>query len=203
MPELASPPSVLILWAVLGYGLGSIMAGILMARLMGLGDLRKVGSGNVGATNVLRTGNKAAALGTLVIDGGKGVAAVLLARAFTGAEDAVQVAALFAFLGHCFPVWLRFRGGKGVATFLGIVLAYAFPVGVAACLTWLVTAAVWRFSSLAALMAAGMTPVWMSLLGAGQGVVLGLVLAVLVYLRHAANISRLRAGTETKIGAKP
>ncbi len=201
MPAFVSDPGVLLLWAAIGYGLGSVMFGVLLARLMGLGDLRRIGSGNVGATNVLRTGNKAAAAGTLILDGGKGAAAVLLARAFA-AEDAVQVAALAAFLGHLFPVWLRFRGGKGVATLLGLLLAWAWPVGLAACATWLVTAAIWRFSSLAALMAAGMTPIWMALLGHGQGFALGVVLALLVYARHAANIGRLRAGTEPRIGRK-
>ncbi len=201
MPVVTSDPAALLLWALIGYGLGSIMFGVLLSRIMGLGDLRKIGSGNVGATNVLRTGNKAAALGTLLFDGGKGAAAVLLTRVFAG-EDAVQVAAVAAFLGHLFPVWLRFRGGKGVATFLGIMLAWAWPVGLAACATWLVTAAVSRYSSLSALMAAGFTPVWMALLGHGTGFVMGVLLAVLVYVRHAENIGRLRAGTESRIGRK-
>ena len=201
MPVVTSDPAALLLWALIGYGLGSIMFGVLLSRIMGLGALRKIGSGNVGATNVLRTGNKAAALGTLLFDGGKGAAAVLLTRVFAG-EDAVQVAAVAAFLGHLFPVWLRFRGGKGVATFLGIMLAWAWPVGLAACATWLVTAAVSRYSSLSALMAAGFTPVWMALLGHGTGFVMGVLLAVLVYVRHAENIGRLRAGTESRIGRK-
>ena len=201
MPVVTSDPAALLLWALIGYGLGSIMFGVLLSRIMGLGDLRKIGSGNVGATNVLRTGNKAAALGTLLFDGGKGAAAVLLTRVFAG-EDAVQVAAVAAFLGHLFPVWLRFRGGKGVATFLGIMLAWAWPVSLAACATWLVTAAVSRYSSLSALMAAGFTPVWMALLGHGTGFVMGVLLAVLVYVRHAENIGRLRAGTESRIGRK-
>ena len=201
MPEITSATSVLILWAVLGYVIGSVPFGVLVSRAFGLGDLRKVGSGNIGATNVLRTGNKAAAFLTLLFDGGKGVVAVLLAR-WLGGEDAAQIAALCAFLGHCYPVWLRFRGGKGVATFLGIVLALAWPVGVACCVTWLAVAATFRFSSLAALVGAGMSPIWALLLGRGEAVLLCLVLAMLVYWRHGENIARLRAGTETKIGQK-
>ncbi len=201
MPELISTTGTLLLWAAIGYLLGSVPFGMLIARALNLGDLRKIGSGNIGATNVLRTGHKGAALATLLLDGGKGAAAVLLARAFA-AEDAVQLAALAAFLGHCYPVWLGFRGGKGVATFLGIVLALHWPVGLAACATWAATAALSRYSSLSALFAAGMTPVWMPLLGYGQGFVLGIVLALLIYWRHAANIGRLRAGTESKIGTK-
>ncbi len=201
MPPMTSDPATLLLWAGIGYLLGSIMFGVLLSRAMGLGDLRKIGSGNVGATNVLRTGNKRAAALTLLLDGGKGAVAVLLARAFA-APDAAQVAALFVFLGHLFPVWLMFRGGKGVATFLGIMLAWAWPVGLACCATWAATAAVFRYSSLAALMAAGMAPVYMPLLGRGEGFLLGLLLGALVYARHAGNIARLRKGTEPRIGQK-
>ncbi|MBI1417403.1 MAG: glycerol-3-phosphate 1-O-acyltransferase PlsY [Limimaricola sp.] len=201
MPELTSAGSVLILWVVLGYLLGSVPFGLLIARAMNLGDIRKIGSGNIGATNVLRTGNKGAAALTLLLDGGKGAVAVLLAR-WLAAPDAVQLAALGAFLGHCFPVWLGFRGGKGVATFLGILLAWAWPVGLAACGTWLLIAVVFRYSSLAALTAAGLSPVWAVLLGHGTGALLCLLLAVLIYGRHWANIQRLRAGTESRIGGK-
>ncbi len=201
MPEFISGTGILILWAVIGYLLGSVPFGLIITRAMKLGDLRTIGSGNIGATNVLRTGNKKAALATLLLDGGKGAVAVLLARAFV-ADDAVQIAALAAFLGHCFPVWLGFRGGKGVATFLGIVLALHWPVGLAACATWAVIAALTRYSSLSAMLAAGMTPVWMALLDYGQGFILGIVLTLLIYWRHGANIKRLRAGTESKIGAK-
>jgi len=201
MPDITSSIPVLILWAVLGYGLGSVSFGMILARVMGLGNLREIGSGNIGATNVLRTGNKKAAALTLLLDGAKGAVAVLLARAFAG-EDAAQVAALAAFLGHCFPVWLRFNGGKGVATFIGIVLALAWPVGLLACATWLAVAAASRYSSLAALMAAGMSPVYASFTGYGQAFVLLLVLAALIYARHWSNIARLRAGTESRIGAK-
>jgi glycerol-3-phosphate acyltransferase PlsY len=174
---------------------------VILARAFGLGDLRKIGSGNIGATNVLRTGNRKAAALTLLLDGGKGAVAVLLARAIAG-EDAVQIAALAAFLGHCFPAWLRFRGGKGVATFLGLVLALYWPVGLACCATWAVVAAVSRYSSLAALMAAGFSPIWMAFLGYGQGFFLCILLALLIYGRHWANIQRLRAGTESRIGSK-
>ena len=122
---------VLALWAAIGYGLGSIPFGLILAKAMNLGDLRKIGSGNIGATNVLRTGNKRAAVLTLLLDGGKGAVAVLIAHAYSG-DSAAQIAALAAFLGHCYPVWLKFNGGKGVATFLGILLALAWPAGIAA-----------------------------------------------------------------------
>src|SRR6056297_2688272 len=141
MPEIVTSLPVLGLWALIGYLVGSVSAGLVMARLFGLGDLRRIGSGNIGATNVLRTGNRPAAALTLALDAGKGAIAVLLARAFV-AGDAVQLAGLAAFLGHCFPVWLGFRGGKGVATFLGTLLALFWPLGLAACATWAVMAAV-------------------------------------------------------------
>jgi glycerol-3-phosphate acyltransferase PlsY len=172
-----------------------------LARVFGLGDLRSIGSGNIGATNVLRTGNKTAAALTLVLDGAKGAAAVLIARALAG-EDAVQLAGLMAFLGHCFPVWLRFKGGKGVATFLGLLLAYAFPLGLAACATWLATALILRISSLSALVAAAMAPIWALLMGRADATLMLIVLAVLVFIRHRPNIQRLLAGQEPKIGKK-
>lgn len=201
MPEITTALPQLVVWALIGYGLGSVPFGLILSRLMNLGDLRQIGSGNIGATNVLRTGNKTAAFLTLLLDGGKGVAAVLLARAFA-AEDALQLAALAAFIGHCFPVWLAFKGGKGVATFLGLLLAIAWPVGVAACATWLVTAVLFRFSSLAALVAAVASPVWALFFGYSSLVLVIALLAVLILWRHSANIIRLRAGTETKIGQK-
>ncbi|WP_323784796.1 glycerol-3-phosphate 1-O-acyltransferase PlsY [Thalassovita sp.] len=201
MADLTSPYSILLLWALIGYGLGSIPFGLLMARLMGLGNLRQIGSGNIGATNVLRTGNKRAAFLTLLLDGGKGAAAVLLARALA-AEDAAQLAGLAAFIGHCFPVWLGFRGGKGVATFLGLLLALAWPVGLACCATWAVTALVTRTSSFAALVAAALSTIWMLGLGYGTIMVLGAALTLLIMWTHRANIVRLRAGTEPKIGQK-
>ena len=200
MPELVSAPGVLLLVALAAYLLGSVPFGIVMARAFGLGDLRRVGSGNIGATNVLRTGNRTAALLTLLGDAGKGGAAVLLARALF-AEDAAQVAGLAAFLGHCFPVYLRFHGGKGVATFLGTLLALSFPLGLAVCLTWLATAALMRISSLSALVAAAMAPVWaLWLHPSAAALCVGLAAAILY--RHKANIARIRAGTEPRIGKR-
>lgn len=201
VPDITSAPLLLLAVAALSYLLGSIPFGIVITRALGLGDLRQIGSGNIGATNVLRTGNKPAALATLLLDAGKGGIAVLLARWLVG-EDAAQVAAAASFLGHLFPVWLGFKGGKGVATFLGTLLALAWPVGIAACLTWLATAAVSRISSLSALVATASAPVWLVVLGQPQMAALALGLAVLVWVRHSANIARLRAGTEPKIGKK-
>jgi glycerol-3-phosphate acyltransferase PlsY len=201
MPPIETALPLLILWAVIGYLLGSIPFGMVLARVMGLGNLREIGSGNIGATNVLRTGNKAAAALTLLLDGAKGAVAVLLARAMAG-EDAAQLAGLMAFLGHIFPVWLGFRGGKGVATFLGLMLALAWPRGIALCLTWLVVAALGRISSLAALAAAATSTIWMLILLYGHLFGLGMALTLLVFWTHRANIARLRAGTEPKIGQK-
>lgn len=201
MPLIETTTTLLLLWAVIGYLLGSIPFGMVLARVMGLGNLREIGSGNIGATNVLRTGNKTAAALTLLLDGGKGAVAVLLARAMAG-EDAAQLAALTAFLGHCYPIWLGFRGGKGVATFLGIFLALAWPVGLACCATWLVTALVTRVSSKAAIMAAALSTGWMVVLGYGTGMLLAFVLSLLVFWRHRENIARIKAGTEPKIGQK-
>ncbi|WP_372612456.1 glycerol-3-phosphate 1-O-acyltransferase PlsY [Aquicoccus sp.] len=201
MPVIETSLTTLALWAVIGYLFGSVPFGLLLTRALKLGDLRKIGSGNIGATNVLRTGNKLAAALTLLLDGGKGAVAVLAGRTIAG-EDAAQVAALFAFVGHCYPVWLEFRGGKGVATFLGILLALAWPVGIAACLTWLATAVIARISSLSALVAAGSSTIWMLVLGHGTAFFLGIALTLLIYWRHRANISRLRAGTEPKFGQK-
>lgn len=185
--------------ALAAYGLGSVPFGMILAKLMGLGNLRDIGSGNIGATNVLRTGNKLAAALTLVFDAGKGAVAVLIARAVFG-EAAAQIAAIAAFLGHCFPIWLRFQGGKGVATFLGILLALFWPAGVAACLTWLATAVISRISSLSALVASAASIVWVLLLGMPTATILMVVLAALIWWRHGANISRILAGTESKIG---
>ena len=201
MPPIDTAPLMLLLWAVLGYLLGSIPFGIVITRAMGLGNLREIGSGNIGTTNVLRTGSKGAALATLLLDGAKGAVAALLARAMAG-EDAAQIAGLMAFAGHCFPVWLGFRGGKGVATFLGLLLALAWPVGIAACATWLVTALIARISSLSALMAAALAPVWIMVLGHGEMLILSLILGGIIFWRHKDNIARLRAGTEPKLGKK-
>ncbi|WP_298568363.1 glycerol-3-phosphate 1-O-acyltransferase PlsY [uncultured Aliiroseovarius sp.] len=201
MPELITSLPVLAVVAALGYLLGSVPFGIVMARLFGLGDLRQIGSGNIGATNVLRTGNKPAALLTLLGDAGKGAAAALIARALF-ADDAAQIAGFAAFLGHCFPIFLGFKGGKGVATWLGTMLALAWPVGLAACATWLVVALLFRISSLAALAAAALSPIWAILLGLTSYAVLSIALALLIFIRHRANIERLIAGDEPRIGGK-
>lgn len=201
MPEFAVSGGVLFMWAVIGYLLGSIPSGVLIAKAMGLGNLRDIGSGNIGATNVLRTGNKKAAVLTLLFDAGKGLAAVLLARAFAG-EGAAQVAALFAFLGHCYPVWLEFKGGKGVATYFGILFGLSVVVGLVGGALWIAVAAIWRYSSMAALVAAGWVPVFVALWGGSKSFVLLAILGLLIYWRHRGNIQRLRAGTEGKIGAK-
>ncbi|WP_423211007.1 glycerol-3-phosphate 1-O-acyltransferase PlsY [Paracoccus yeei] len=191
----------LILWAVLGYLLGSIPFGIVITRALGLGDLRQIGSGNIGATNVLRTGNKPAALATLLLDSGKGAIAVLLARWLAG-PDAALVAGAAAFLGHLFPVWLGFKGGKGVATFLGTVLALDWRLGLIACGLWLLTAAAGRISSLSALVAAALTPAFAWWLDGPRMAVVSGFMAVLIFIRHHANIGRILAGTEPRIGRK-
>ncbi len=201
IPVIETAWPLLTLTAIAAYALGSIPFGIVMARAFGLGDLRQVGSGNIGATNVLRTGNKPAAFLTLVLDAGKGAIAVLIARALL-AEDAAQVAGVAAFLGHCYPIYLRFKGGKGVATFLGTLLALAWPLGLAACATWAVTAALFRISSLAALVAAILSPVAAILLGRPDATLFCIALAVLILARHHENISRIVKGEEPRIGAK-
>lgn len=201
MPEFTSGPLLLIAIAVGAYLLGSIPFGIVITRALGLGDLRQIGSGNIGATNVLRTGNKPAALATLILDAGKGGFAVVIGH-MLGGGDAAQVAALASFLGHLYPVWLGFKGGKGVATFLGTLLALAWPVGLAACATWLATALITRISSLSALVAAASSTLWVIVFGRETMVALMLVLTALVFWRHAANIRRLRDGTEPRIGKK-
>lgn len=193
-----------------GYLLGSIPFGLVLTRAAGLGDIRKIGSGNIGATNVLRTGNKGLALATLLLDGGKGAVAVLLVRWFWG-PDAAILAGAGAMLGHLFPVWLGFKGGKGVATTLGTLLAADFPVGLAACATWLVVAFAFRFSSLAALLAVAAAPIYAWYLpllwapgeesvGDARMAVFALFLAVLVWIKHHGNIRRLLDGSEPKIG---
>ncbi|MBB6251260.1 glycerol-3-phosphate 1-O-acyltransferase PlsY [Nitrospirillum iridis] len=213
------PVAALILALAGGYLLGSIPFGLVLAYLGGHGDIRKIGSGNIGATNVLRTGNKPLAAATLILDSGKGAIAVGLAHClalnFLQAPDAPHLAGLVAgggaMLGHTFPVWLGFKGGKGVATALGVLLATSWPVGVIACLTWLLVAVLFRISSLSALVALALAPVVAGVLptvcpaaagfGAGPAEsVLALAIAILVWLRHHANIRRLLAGTEPKIG---
>ena len=201
MTPIETPILILILWAIVGYTMGSVPFGIVLSRLMGLGDLRKLGSGNIGATNVLRTGNKTAAALTVVLDAGKGTAAVLLASAMSG-EDAAQLAGLTALIGHCFTIFLKFKGGKGTATFLGVMLGLSFPLGLACCASWLATAYFLRISSLSALVAAASSLLWALIFGQAQMVGLCAVLALLVFERHRANIFRLKAGIEPKIGQK-
>ena len=184
----------------LAYLLGSIPFGLILTRLAGLGDIRKVGSGNIGATNVLRTGNKLIALAVLLLDAGKGALAVLLAWQY--GPDMAVFAAAGAVLGHCFPIWLKFRGGKGVATALGVLLALDFPVGAVACLTWAAAAFLFRMSSLAALLAMAGAPIAAQFLSLPQIRDVAAFIAVLVIVRHWANIKRLARGEEPKIGKK-
>lgn len=201
MPDFLTPPMMLVIWALAGYLLGSIPFGIIVAGVMGLGDLRQIGSGNIGATNVLRTGSKTGAALTLIADAGKAGIAVLLTRALA-AEDAAQLAGFAAFFGHCYPIWLKFRGGKGVSTFFGLLFALAWPVGIAAGATWLITAALFRYSSLAALITAVLTPVFIIILELNHLFTLEIFLALLIFWRHKENIVRLFCSQESKIGKK-
>lgn len=199
LPAIETAPALLAAIALASYLLGSIPFGVLITRAMGLGDVRAIGSGNIGATNVLRTGNKGAAAATLLLDAGKGAVAVLIARAIA-AEDAAQLAALASFLGHLYPVWLRFKGGKGVATFFGTLLALAWPVGLVCCATWVAVLVLVRMSSASALVASASATVWFYVLGPVTMIALALALAVLVWIRHTANIARLLSGTEPRVG---
>ncbi|SPJ22947.1 glycerol-3-phosphate 1-O-acyltransferase PlsY [Palleronia abyssalis] len=192
---------MLLVCTVVGYLVGSIPFGLVITRAFGLGDLRQIGSGNIGATNVLRTGNKLAAFLTLICDVGKGAAAVLVARALLG-EAAALVAGAATFAGHCYPLYLGFKGGKGVATFLGTAIALSWPVGLLTCAAWLLTALVTRISSLSALVAALLSPVFAMLFGLPTVAAAVGIMAVFIFLRHRANIARIRAGTEPKIGKK-
>lgn len=185
---------------IFGYLLGSIPFGLLLTRAAGLGDVRKIGSGNIGATNVLRTGKKGLAAATLLLDGLKGTAAVLIAGWFR--QDLALYAGLAAFLGHIYPVWLNFKGGKGVATYLGILAGLYWPAALVFAAIWLGVAYLTRFSSLAALTAALVMPVLLYFLGRGDVALLFLIMTAIVYYTHRANISRLMAGTESRIGAK-
>ena len=186
--------------AVLGYLLGSIPFGLVLTRAAGFGDIRKIGSGNIGATNVLRTGNKPLALATLLLDGGKGAIAALIAAQFSPLLAVIAGGA--ALLGHLFPVWLGFKGGKGVATTLGTLLAVNWMVGIAACLTWLAVAIGFRISSLSALVAVALSPLYAYILGTGPQVVFAAFAAALVWIRHSENIGRMLKGTEPRIGKK-
>ena len=185
---------------LVGYLLGSIPFGLVLTRLAGLGDIRTIGSGNIGATNVLRTGNRALAAATLLLDIGKGAVAVLLGRHF--GPEVAALAGGSALVGHLFPVWLRFKGGKGVATGLGVLLAASLFTGVATCASWILIALLTRYSSLAALVASALAPLFAWLQGEALTAWLAAAMAVLVYFRHLANIRRLLGGTESKIGAK-
>jgi len=195
-----------VLAAVGGYLLGSIPFGLVLTRAAGLGDIRDIGSGNIGATNVLRTGRRDIALATLLLDAGKAAIALLITRAIVGDgpywTELGLVAGSAAFVGHCFPVWLGFKGGKGVATYFGVLFAGAWPLGLAAGVIWLAVATIFRMSSLAALSAAALTPALAMIAGfQWSEVIFTIVLAALIFWRHSANIARIRAGTEPKIGA--
>lgn len=185
---------------ILGYLVGSVPFGLLLTRAAGLGDIRSIGSGNIGATNVLRTGRKGLAAATLICDMLKGAAAVLIAAHFAG-EHAALAAGLGAFLGHLFPVWLRFKGGKGVATYIGLLLGLYWPGALTFCVVWLAVAAATRYSSLAALFASALTPPALWFLGRPSVAALFLLLSALLWIMHRANIARLLDGSEGKIGA--
>jgi glycerol-3-phosphate acyltransferase PlsY len=202
----------LVVAGVLGYALGSVPFGLLLTRVAGAGDLRAIGSGNIGATNVLRTGRKGLAAATLLLDGGKGAAAVLFARHLSagvfddgvaGAEWLALAAGAGAMIGHCFPVWLRFRGGKGVATMLGVALGLAWPVGLACLLSWVGLFKLSRISSVGGMSAGVAAPIAAAALGHMPMVPVLAGLAALVVFQHRENLARLRAGTEPKVGAKP
>jgi glycerol-3-phosphate acyltransferase PlsY len=196
-----SPEALLIPAFVLGYLLGSIPFGLLLTRLAGTQDLRTIGSGNIGATNVLRTGRKSLAAATLIGDMLKGTVAVILAGYF-GGPNAAMLAALGAFLGHLFPVWLKFKGGKGVATYIGVLLGLFWPGALVFAVLWLATAFTSRYSSLSALVAAFVTPIFLWWFGHAALASLFAVLTLLLFYTHRENIKRLQAGTEGKIGAK-
>lgn len=193
--------SLLILALAIGYGLGSIPFGLLLTRMAGLGDIRSIGSGNIGATNVLRTGRKELAAVTLLLDALKGAAGVLIGS-LIGGSMAAMAGGLGAFLGHIFPVWLGFRGGKGVATYIGILAGLHWFAALAFCAVWLSVALLTRYSSLSALAASVTTPLLLWLTGETQIAMLVTVLTILLAIKHHTNIQRLIAGTESKIGAR-
>jgi glycerol-3-phosphate acyltransferase PlsY len=202
MPDDIFPTAmhVLIAAAVFGYALGSIPFGLLLTRAAGLGDVRKIGSGNIGATNVLRTGNKKLAAATLLLDALKGTVAVLVASRWS--HDAALAAGLGAFIGHLYPIWLGFKGGKGVATYLGVLFGLSGLGALAFAVTWLLVAFVSRYSSLAALTAAIVVPIALYLIDMPKAAGLLALMSLIVFIRHRANISRLLAGTESRIGSK-
>jgi glycerol-3-phosphate acyltransferase PlsY len=196
-----SADAFLIVAFLIGYLLGSIPFGLVLTRLAGTQDLRSVGSGNIGATNVLRTGHKGLAAATLISDMLKGTIAVIIAGSF-GGPNAAMLAALGAFLGHLFPVWLKFRGGKGVAVYIGVLIGLFWPAAVVFCVLWLATAAITRYSSLSALVASFVTPIFLWWFGHLALASLFAVLTLLLFYMHRENIKRLQAGTEGKIGKK-
>ena len=201
METAAVPWGLVLAGLVLGYGLGSIPFGLLLTRGAGLGDIRSIGSGNIGATNVLRTGRKGLAAATLVLAALKGALAVLIALRMFG-PYAAPAAAAGAFLGHLFPVWLGFRGGKGVATYIGCLLALDWRAALAFAVVWLGVAAASRYSSLASLLASLLSPIVAWLLGERETALVTLLLTILLWIKHRPNIVRLTAGTEGRIGAK-
>jgi len=180
------------------YLIGSIPFGIIISKIMGLGNLRNIGSGNIGATNVLRTGNKLAAILTLIFDLLKGAISVIITY-YIFNDTTAQIAALSSFLGHCFPIWLKFKGGKGVATFIGISLALYWPAGILICLTWVLTAFLSRVSSLSALISSLSSILWVWILGVPSAVFIMTVLTILIWFRHIENIKRIIKNTEPKI----
>ena len=192
---------VYVFAAALGYFLGSIPFGLVLTKLAGTQDIRTIGSGNIGATNVLRTGRKGLAAATLLLDALKGTVAVIIAGN-VGGPYAAMVAGLFAFLGHLFPVWLGFKGGKGVAVYIGIMLGLFWPAALIFCMAWLATAFASRYSSFAALTASVITPIFLWWAKAPNLAVLATLLTALLWFMHRENIKRLQAGTEGKIGAK-
>jgi len=194
--------SVSMLYAVFGgYLLGSIPFGLLIARASGQGDIRKIGSGNIGATNVLRTGRKDIAFLTLILDAAKAGIAALIFNHFFGYPIGLYAGAT-ALIGHCFPIWLGFKGGKGVATFYGCLFATAWPIGLIAGVIWLLCAALTRISSLSALAAAGLTPIIAFIMGNIPVAMMAAIMAIIIYIRHTENINRILKGTESKIGKK-
>jgi len=199
MTEIATIPVLLSL--AIGYLLGSIPFGLLLTRMAGLGDIRNIGSGNIGATNVLRTGRKGLAAATLLLDALKGTAGVLIGSAIAGPVGGMA-GGLGAFFGHILPVWLGFKGGKGVATYIGILVGLNWPAALAFCAVWLCVAVLTRYSSLSALTASVTTPLLLWFLGESQLAMLVSVLTVLLFIKHQSNIQRLIAGTESKIGAR-
>jgi len=195
------PEAFLPVAFAIGYLLGSIPFGLVLTRFAGTADLRSIGSGNIGATNVLRTGRKGLAAATLLLDMLKGTVAVIIAGSF-GGPNAAMLAALGAFLGHLFPVWLKFHGGKGVAVYIGVLLGLFWPAAVVFCLVWLATAVTSRYSSLAALVASVVTPLFLWWFGHAALASLFAVLTLLLFYMHRENIKRLQAGTEGRIGER-